>query len=57
MRELAAALLDLNWSDMDAFARRIMEIATDENGDLNDERYIAQCLIDWAEEIKTDGDV
>lgn len=50
MDELATALLALDWSDMDDFAARIREIATDDNGARNDERYISQCLIDWARE-------
>lgn len=52
MNELAKALLDLDWSDMDALAQRIKEIATDDNGEPNDERYISQCLIDWAHDIR-----
>ena len=51
MEELAKALLNLDWLDMDDFAQRIREISTDDTGEKNDERYIAQCLIDWAGEI------
>lgn len=51
MENLAESLLELSWSDMDDFASRIEEIATDGNGKKNDPRYIAQCLLDWAQEI------
>lgn len=50
MDELAKALLKLDWSDMDEFARRITAIATSDDGDANDEHYIAGCLVDWARE-------
>lgn len=51
MEKLAYALLDLNWSEMDGFAQLISSIATQDDGTVNDERWIAQALIDWADEI------
>jgi len=50
MEKIAKELLKLTWSEMDDFANRIVEIATDDEGNINDERYISQCLIDWAKE-------
>jgi hypothetical protein len=51
MEELANAILKLDWQDMDALAQNIRSIATNDDGELNDERYIAQCLIDYANDI------
>lgn len=51
MKELADAILKLDWQDMDTFAQRIIEIATDDEGEPNNERYISQCLIDFANEL------
>tara|TARA_Y100000310_G_C20250677_1_gene608935 strand:- start:433 stop:606 length:174 start_codon:yes stop_codon:yes gene_type:complete len=48
MDKLANALLGLDWSDMDTFASEVVEFATDDSGKPNDERYIAQCLVEWA---------
>lgn len=50
METIAKELLKLTWSEMDDFANRIVEISTDDAGKQNDERYISQCLIDWANE-------
>ncbi len=51
MDELAREFLKLKWYDMDRFAERIVEIAHDDEGNPNDERYISQCLFDWATEM------
>lgn len=48
MNELAQSLIDLNWSDMDDFASYIVSAAVDDNGETNDQRYIAQVLLEWA---------
>lgn len=52
MKDLAEAILNLDWQDMDTFAQHVMEIATDDDGDPNGERYISQRLIDFANDIK-----
>lgn len=51
MEDLAKALLDLDWSDMDAFAEMARSAAKDDFGGTNDVRYVAQCLVEWATEI------
>lgn len=57
MEKIAEELLKLTWSEMDDFANRIVEISTDDEGNKNDERYISQCLLDWAHErVKKDID-
>lgn len=50
-RELAKIITEMTWQQLDEFAERIMEIATDDEGIPNDERYIAQCLITDALEV------
>ena len=52
MDELARALLDLDWSDMEDFAHYITQVSTDDSGKPNDERYIAQSLVTWAHDNK-----
>lgn len=58
MEKLAEALLELDWSDMDAFAQFICDITvSDEAGDDIDPRSVAACLVDWANErIGDDAD-
>lgn len=53
MEKLAKDFLALSWSEMDEFAQRIKDIATDPDNDFspNDERVIAEGIIDWANEI------
>ena len=53
MDKLANALLNLKWEEMDDLASRIYEVATDDNGEINDPRFISQCLLDFAIENKT----
>lgn len=48
--KLAAAIKEMTWEELDAFATRIAEIATDDNGEANDARYIAGALCDDAAE-------
>ena len=48
MDELAKALLDLDWSDMDDFSEHIKQIATDNDGHAYDVRHISRKLIEWA---------
>ncbi len=52
MDDLATALLGMSWSDMDAFAQCVHVIATDDNGEQNDVRYIAEGLVGWAHDNK-----
>ena len=51
--KLAAALKEMTWEEMDSFAQWIVKIATDDNGEASDARYIAGCLIEGAKEIVT----
>ena len=51
--KLAAALKEMTWEEMDSFAQWIVKIATDDNGEAIDARYIAGCLIEGAKEIVT----
>ena len=46
---LANALLNFSWSEMDDFAEHIQDIAINDSGEVNCNRHISQCLITWAE--------
>jgi hypothetical protein len=46
--KLAAAIKEMTWEEMDDFAARILETATDDNGEANDVRYISGVLNDDA---------
>ncbi len=53
MDEVAKALLDLSWSDMDDFAQRLHDaVVTNDEVEVEDidPRFVAQVLIDWAHE-------
>ena len=49
--KFARALKLMTYSELDALAARICEIATDDNGEPNDERYIATALLDHADDL------
>lgn len=55
MDELATAILDLSWSDLDDFAEHL-NVTTVNNAEVEASeicpRYIAQILIDWAHDNK-----
>ena len=54
MDELAKALLDLDWSDMDDFAEYLnATIANNPEADEIEPRAIAQVLIDWAHDNRS----
>jgi hypothetical protein len=48
--KLAAVIKEMTWAEMDDFAEFIMDIATDDNGEKNDARYIAGALCGGATE-------
>jgi hypothetical protein len=48
METISKEILKLTWLELNDFAKRIVEISTDDEGNANDEHYIAGCLIDWA---------
>lgn len=43
--ELAKLLLEMTWKELDDFASYISEVATDDAGKPNDERFIASCMV------------
>lgn len=55
MEKIAEEFKKLTWQEMNDFAERIVEFATDENGQPNGATYIAQCLLDWADETTDDN--
>jgi len=50
MKQLANAIIELSWSDLDEFSQFIASIEIDDETALNNERIISMCLIDWANE-------
>jgi hypothetical protein len=47
MEAISKELLKLTWLELDDFAKYVTDISTDDQGNVNDEHYIARCLIDW----------
>lgn len=47
-KDMANIILKMTWEELDDFAQRVSEIATDDNGEQNDNHYIASALIDTA---------
>ena len=48
--DLAKVLLKMTWEQMDDFASYIVQVATNDADEPNDERYIAQCMIGTAQD-------
>lgn len=54
MEKIAEEFKKLTWQEMNDFAERITQFATDDEGKPNGATYIAQCLLDWADEATDD---
>lgn len=54
MDALAQALLKLDEFELANFARAIQEMVIDEDGAQHKTGYVAEALIEWANEVETD---
>lgn len=56
MEDLAKAIIELKWGELDDLAQNIVAWATDDNGQPNDERYVSQALLQWAVDVSAESE-